>query len=375
MKFYSLLMALLCLFLLLCYNKACAQGDENEKVEYYQMEPYDDSLFINIQTEIFIDPPDPKAEIIVDLRDKNNQTISIKGALYPFLAFKPETRAKIITYPFKLNLLDNINFASVFTHVLQKIKFAKVFEPPRYTQISSPLQYINPYLQVYGGERFGLPIKEDLGISIGFGTPYSSPRETNFAEANVHLLGFYAGAIYTIDALFDPSEAKNPFWASTGYQIGYVIPFGNFFEFTYQKSLRALSDEVLRSSMDGRKTPPKYFQGSYMNWEFRYPFRTLGSSKAKVYLAKYQNEWHTGFTGRELSLAGSTFDLRIDALFNTPDRTKQYLIDILVQKIAASWGFSAFAFGPSILIGYDEKGRLEFSSFFVNARLKVGTSF
>ena len=33
---------------------------------------------------LFIDPPDPKAEIIADVRDPNNQTISIKGALYPF---------------------------------------------------------------------------------------------------------------------------------------------------------------------------------------------------------------------------------------------------------------------------------------------------
>ncbi|MGE5682438.1 MAG: hypothetical protein ACM34K_16335 [Bacillota bacterium] len=356
-------------------NFIYAQTDEVGNIEYYQMEPYDDSLFVNIQTEVFIDPPDPKAEIIVDLRDKNNQTISIKSVLYPLLAFKPETRAKIITYPFKLNLLDNINFASVFTHVFEKIKFNKLFEPPRYTQISSPLQYINPYLQVYGGERFGLPIKDDLGISIGFGTPYSSPRETNFSEANIHILGFYAGAIYSLDAIFAPKEVRNPLYAATGYQIGYVIPFGNFFEVNFQKSLRPISEEVLRSSMDGRTEPPKYFQGSYLNWEFRYPFRTLGSSKAKVYLARYMKEFHAGFTGRELSLAGSTFDFRFDALFNTPDRTRQYLLDILVQKIAASWGFSAFAFGPSIVIGYDEKGRLDFTSFFVNARLKVGTSF
>ncbi len=36
-----------------------AQEDE-EPVNYYQMEPLDDSLFIQIQEALFIDPPDPK---------------------------------------------------------------------------------------------------------------------------------------------------------------------------------------------------------------------------------------------------------------------------------------------------------------------------
>ena len=65
-----------------------AQDDE-EQINYFQMEPLDDSLFIYIQQELFIDPPDPKAEIIADLRDNNIQTISIKGSLYPFLALSP----------------------------------------------------------------------------------------------------------------------------------------------------------------------------------------------------------------------------------------------------------------------------------------------
>ncbi len=59
---------------------------EEEPILYFQLEPLDDSLFIMIQQELFIDPPDPKAEIVADLRDPNNQTISIAGSLYPFLA-------------------------------------------------------------------------------------------------------------------------------------------------------------------------------------------------------------------------------------------------------------------------------------------------
>ncbi|MGE5402894.1 MAG: hypothetical protein ACM3S2_21050 [Ignavibacteriales bacterium] len=369
-KYFLLLLLILPAF----YSVSLAQTDETEKIEYYQMEPYNDSLFIKIQEEVFIDPPDPKAEIIVDIRDPNNQTVSIKGALYPFLSFTPETRAKILTYPFKLNLLDDINFGSVFTRVISKIKFAKVIEPPRKNQITSTLFYINPYLQVYGWERFGIPFKDDLGISVGFGTPYSGPMETNFAEANVHILGFYGGAFGGVAPIIKEKFYRNPLIATTGYQVGYVIPLGNFFEFNYQRTVVDLTDTYIAEVLDNKDKRLKLMMGSYFNWEFRYPLRTLGSSRAKLYFAKYQNELHIGFMGRELSLAGSTFDFRFDALIHTNDRNHQYGIDILVQKVASSWGFSALALGPSVMLSNDDQGHFGFLTFFVNARLKVGTS-
>lgn len=366
---------LLLLSLLLSNILLLAQTDETEKIEYYQMEPYNDSLFVKIQEEVFIDPPDPKAEIIVDLRDANNQTVSIKGALYPFLSFTPETRAKIMTYPFKINLLDDINFGSVFTRVLSKIKMSKIIEPPRKNQIASVLFYINPYLQVYGWERFGIPFKDDLGISIGFGTPYSAPLETNFAEANIHILGFYGGAFTNMEPLIQPKFFRNPLIATTGYQVGYVIPLGNFFEFNYQRTVEDLKNSYIAEIYNGDSSKQlKLMHGSYFNWEFRYPFRTLGSSRAKVYVAKYQNEIHVGYMGRELSLAGSTFDFRFDALVRTQDRRHQYALDIMVQRVASGWGFSTLALGPSIVMANDKDGKFGFMTFFVNARLKVGTS-
>ncbi|RPI71486.1 MAG: hypothetical protein EHM47_10120, partial [Ignavibacteriales bacterium] len=146
-----------------------AQSEDNEPVLFYQMEPFDDSLFITIQEEVFIDPPDPKSEIIVDLRDQANQTISIKGTLYPLLALTPETRAKIVTYPFKLNLEENIHYGSVFTRVFERMRVNKIVSPPTVTQISPSMGYVNPFLQAFGGERFGLPIKNDIGFSFGFG--------------------------------------------------------------------------------------------------------------------------------------------------------------------------------------------------------------
>src|SRR5674476_305859 len=198
MKYIKLSLIVLT-FILFAADRLFAQ--QEEQINYFQMEPLDDSLFIHIQQEVFIDPPDPKAEIIADLRDANNQTLSIKGVIYPFLAFKPDTRAKIQIYPFKLNLGESINYGSVFTRVLDRIKIKKIVAPPSVYQISSVLQYINPFLQVFGGERFGIPIKSDIGLSFGFGTPYSGPLETNFIEANFNMLGFSAGVFGPFDEL------------------------------------------------------------------------------------------------------------------------------------------------------------------------------
>jgi len=363
-------MLLLCSFSL----PLSAQDDETEPVTYYQMEPYDDSLFVKIQEELLIDPPDPKAEIIVDLRDPANQTVSIKGALYPFLAFTPETRARIQTFPFKLNLLDDIHFGSVFTNVIEKIKFSKIVEPPRKGQIISTLHYVNPYLQLFGGERFGIPFKEDLGFSFGLGTPFSAPRETNFAEGNFNILGFYVGGFHHLNDTYSPREYKNSIYAATGYQVGYVIPLGNFLEFNYQKVVRDVSESELKLVNESTDSSAMIMNGSYLNWEFRYPFRSLGATRAKLYVARYMKEVHIGFKGRELSVAGSTFDFSFDALVKTPVRKKQFVFDILVQRIASSWGFSSFALGPSVTFGYTNDDKFDVIAFFVNARLKIGTS-
>jgi len=354
--------------------------EDGERVIYYQMEPLNDSLFVKIQDEMFIDPPDPKAEIIVDLRDPNNQTLTIKGTLYPLLAFTPETRAKIVAYPFKIDLQTNITYSSVFTSVVNKMKFKKILAPPTKIQISSSLQYINPYLELFGGERFGIPLKKDIGLSFGLGTPYSGPLETGFIEANFHLLGFRVGAFSNIDAFttFRENNNFNNLYAAQGIQVGYVIPFGNFFEFSYQKVTKEFSPEKINKLRENGLPElnyyPKIMQGSYVNWEFRYPVRVFGATRGKFFVAKYLNEWHFGYTGRELSLAGSTFDLRIDAMPSSPDRNPQYVLDITVQKILESFGFSAFSLGPAAIFSRTSSGGFGIISVFLNMRIKVGTS-
>ncbi|GJQ43220.1 MAG: hypothetical protein DAHOPDDO_00466 [Ignavibacteriaceae bacterium] len=368
---------------------ALPQEDE-EPVNYFQMEPLDDSLFIQIQEALFIDPPDPKAEIVVDVRDANNQTVSIKGALYPFLALSPELRARIITYPFKLNLEETINYGSVYTRVINKLRFEKILIPPSVFQISPSLGYINPYLQFQGGERFGIPIKKDIGLSIGFGTPYSGALETNFTEANFHILGFRGGLFTAVDAFVElkGSENHNNLFVTNGYQFSYVIPFGNFFEigylgvsddFTETQILKYTQQTVNKDNIvynpDGTiKYQPYLLTGSYLNWEMRYPVKFLGATRGKFYVAQFIDEWHIGYTGRELSLAGSVFDLRFDAMVSSHVRQPQYVLDILVQKIFDYWAFSTISIGPSIIMTHTKSGSFGFTSIFANLRIKVGSS-
>jgi hypothetical protein len=344
------------------------------------MEPLDDSLFIKIQQEVFIDPPDPKAEIIADLRDPNNQTVSIKGVLYPFLAFKPETRAKIIIYPFKIDLEEQINFGSVFLRVLEKLKILKVFSPPTVYQISSTLGYINPFVQLFGGERLGIPVKKDMGFTFGLGTPYSGPLETNIVEANFHIIGFYGGALGPVNELSGPYSRNyyNEIYITNAFQIGYVIPFGNFFEVSYQrvmtKPTKTDSIYFTRNNTDSLNLKSNILHDSYFSWELRYPVSILGSTRAKFYVAKYLNEIHLGFSGRELSLAGSTFDFSFDGMPYSDIRMPEYEFNLMVEKIGESWGSSAFAIGPAMIISKDTDGKYKAVTIFVNFRLKIGSS-
>lgn len=389
MKASKLILVLLTLVFLTGFSSIFAQ-EEEEQIRYYQMEPLDDSLFIKIQEALFIDPPDPKAEIVVDLRDANNQTISIKSVLYPFLAVPPEYRARIITYPFKINLEEDINYGSVFTRVIQKIRISKVAQPPTKMQISPTLGYINPFFQLQGGERLGLSLKQDVGLSLGIGTPYSGALETNMMEVNFHILGVKAGIFSHIDAMIEAMKEQNHNNQifSEGFQINYVLPFGNFFEFGYFKATSKIGDDRLHRYLDTQEgttvlnadSTVKYQarvihnEQSFLNWEFRYPVSILGSTRGRVYVGQYLDEWHFGFALREASLAGSTFDLQFDGMPGSKYREPQYNINLLVQKIMEGWGFSAFAIGPSASLSRLDDGGFGFTKIFVNLRFKIGTS-
>ncbi len=386
MNYKILLFTPLLLMVFTLLQNSAAYAQDEEPILYYQMEPLDDSLFIHIQDQLFIAPPDPKAEIIVDLRDPNNQTISIKGALYPILALNPETRALVVTYPFKINLEETTNFGSVFSRVIEKIRLDKFAAPPSVFQISSTLSYINPFIQLLGGERFGVSLKSDAGFSFGTGTPYSGALESNMTEANFHILGFRGGIYSNVDAITEiqTKNNHNNIYVTSGFQLGYVIPLGNFLELSYTEAGKKFSEAQMTAYAKNKaivynpdstiKYSAYFVEGSYINLEIRYPIQIMGSTRGKFYGARYLDEWHIGYTGRELSLAGSTFDFRFDAMFDSPVRRNEIVFEMMVQKIMDYWGFSAIALGPSATLTTLNDGSYGFSSIFFNLRVKVGTS-
>lgn len=54
-----------------------------------------------------------------------------------------------------------------------------------------------------GGDRFGFPIKSDIGISFSLGTPYSGVLETNFIEMSFHILGAKLGIFRSADVFIE----------------------------------------------------------------------------------------------------------------------------------------------------------------------------
>ncbi|MGB5895996.1 MAG: hypothetical protein WBG58_17605 [Ignavibacteriaceae bacterium] len=384
-KYLPLLIVMLFTFI----STSVLVAQDEEPIIYFQMEPLDDSLFLHIQEQLFIDPPDPKAEIIVDLRNANDQTISIKGSLYPLLALAPETRARIITYPFKLNLEETIHFGSVFTRVIEKIRLKNLVNPPSKFQISPTLGYINPFLQLFGGERFGWSLKKDAGFSFGIETEYSGPVETNYVEGGFHILGFYGGVYSSVDAIAElrSSQGHNNVFVTEGFRLSYVIPFGNFFEIGFLTSTsrftpRQIKDYLYDGVNDGNvvlnpdstiRYQPYLYDDDAITWELRYPLKVLGSTRSKVYVASFMDEIHIGYTGREMALAGSVFDLRIDAMVSSPAREPQYVFDIIIQKIFDYWAFSSIAIGPTGTLGTLDDGSFGFTAIFFNLRLKIGT--
>ena len=128
--------------------------------------------------------------------------------------------------------------------------------------------------------------------------------------------------------------------------MSYTIPFGNFFEIGYLSTSNEFTDSFIRKyksntvnkdniiyNPDGSiKFQPYLLQGGFLNWEFRYPVKLMGALRSKFYFARFVDEMHAGFVGRELTLAGSVFDLRMDYMFKSPVRQNQLVMDMLYPK-------------------------------------------
>ncbi len=56
-------------------------------------------------------------------------------------------------------------------------------------------------------------------------------------------------------------------------------------------------------------------------------------------------------------------------------RQPQLVFEVMTQKLFGMWAFSAISLGPSAVFANTDAGSFGLLTIFVNARIKVGTSY
>ena len=364
----------------------------------------DDSIFVVLQQEMGISPLYESYPLIVNTLDVNasNHYLQIGEEGNPDAV---RTSWTTISEGVRSGLLKwnknnkewlnrkKLNYGSVFLDAIKKIKIKDVISPPeKIRDIKNTTAYINPYLQAFGGDPLGIPLKKGFGLSMYLGTPYSGPLETDKIGGNFHLLGASVGVSTRIKEFVIKHEAgatakdadnsfgnyNNLFTPKLALEVNYTIPFGNFFSVGYYTSLDSGDYDpplkiINKAVTDSIAYMPNnvIVKENFFNWEFRYPFRTFGSTRAKVYIARYLGETHIGFVGREMRVAGSVFDVRINATLKGR-RNFQLLMETMFADIAEGFGQTALAFGPSIRLTTTPSGSFGVVCVLLNMRLKIG---
>jgi hypothetical protein len=409
--FLTLLAVMILSFISTTNNYAQEEREDNPRTwKYFRIlaRAQDDSIFIILQDDLLIDPKLESYTFTVNILDPQpiNQYVVIgdeyspDALRYAWDQISERVQEGLINWvgSNKENLnKKKLNYGSVFLDVFKKIKIKELVAPPsKVREIKNTTAYINPYLQVFGGEPVGIPLKRSFGFSFSTGTPYSGPLESELVSGYFHLLGACVGINTRIKEMTrrrasrspeDKSESSfafkdynNIFGPNLGIEVKYVIPFGNFFEFgiysvldtgSYDPPIPIINEESLP---DTTYMPNLVIDGTYFNWEFRYPFRTFGSTRAKIYVARYLNEWNIGWTAREMRIAGAIFDARLNFMVKG-DRNFQVLYETLVSDIGEGFSNTAFAFGPSIRLGKMASGNFGVLTIMMNIRFKIGDFF
>lgn len=278
-----------------------------------------------------------------------------------------------------------------YKDIFKQVKRKTAFLPPKkFRDISSTEEYINPFLQAFGGPALGLPIKKSVGFSFLFGTPYSGPMETDLVSAGFDIIGisinitsrvkeFVAGTsggdTDIVPANKFIANYNNIYAPHLGLEVDYVIPFLKILKvglFTtidsgdYDPPVRVLDTKT------NTILPNNVISGNYFNWELRYPFLFFNSSISKVYFGQQFAEFHLGFLAREVYIDESLFDIRTDMTFGSSKRNFQWLIEAMVANIASSFARNSFAIGPSVRLGISDTGNFGLLTVLLNMRLKIG---
>ena len=411
-KYKSFIYLFLLLSFLYSANHLFAQQEREDDPatwKYFRIDAraQDDSTFVKLQDDLGVDPKSESYQLIVNVLDPvaANHYVVIGDETDPnalrasWDRVSPDVQKGLLNWrgANKTNLnKKKLNYGSVFLDVFKNIKIKQFISPPeKLREIRSTTAYINPYFQIFGGEPMGVPIKQSFGFSFFTGTPFSGPLECDAVGANFHLLGLSVGITTRLKELVrvhsaghqneDPESGllnyNNIFTPKIGMVMSYVFPFGNFLEFGYYTVIDSGDYDPPKNVPNHQfpdsshiYMPNNILHGSYFNWEFRYPFRLFGSTRAKIYFARYLYENHIGISGRELRVAGSVFDLRLDATLKGT-RNMQILFETFISNIGEGFSLSSFAFGPSIRLGKNNSGSFSVISVLMNARFKLGDFF
>lgn len=349
----------------------------------------DDSIYITAQDDMGIDPKLESYTIVVNMMDANpqNQFVVLGDEADPSaqrfawnqLSKKVQDGLVNWTGTNKENMnAKRLDYASVFLDVIRQIKIKEFVAPPKKERtIRSTTAYINPYFQLFGGEKLGIPLKRSIGFTLGFGTKYSAPFESDLVSVGMNIIGVSINYNTTIDNLnthtFNPETGDNYPWKQynnifsplRAIELTYVIPLGNFLEVgvlsdvkfgKYSTAAFGSPYTFFEKGDSAKPMPNNVLKGTYLNAEFRYPFRMFGSTRSQVYIAYYANETHIGLITRESRLAGAVFDFRTNITLKKI-RNFQVLFEIMVSNIGEGFALNSFAFGPAVRLSKTDSGK------------------
>lgn len=294
---------------------------------------------------------------------------------------------------------NKTDYGTVFTKGLSDVgdafKKKGSISPASIYDVFPTNNFVNPYLSAFGWEPLGIPLKYSagLGLTFQFGTPYSGPMETDYISTSFRVFNLSAAVSSRLKETVlkysgndttpaEPSNLlanyNNIFSPNIGIEFGVSIPFGNFFDISYFTTIDSGDVDPpvkVYNTETGELMPNNIIRGEYTNFELRYPFQILQSSRAKGYFSKRFGELHVGLTATHMVIGSSSFDMRLDYMFSSKVRNNQFLFEYLISNIGEGFAKNSFSIGPSIRLGTTNRNTFGFLVILINMRVKIGDFF
>ena len=265
----------------------------------------------------------------------------------------------------------------------------------QYRNLSSMDYYVNPYIQAFGGDPLGIPIAygSGVGLTIGMGTPYSGPMETDYIKGGLHFTMLEVSVTSRVkefvlkyasnsnDTVETPNtwlgNWNNIFTPHLGIEFAFDIPLLRISYFSTIDTLQDITDNpiIVYNEVTGEPMKNNVVRGEHFGFEIRTPNLIFyNSTRAKFYFAKQFGEYHLGYVGREMKIDDFIFDFRMDATFPGP-RDFQLLTELYIDSPWPGFANKSFGIGPSLRLGSTPSNNFGVISAFINFRFKVGDFF